>query len=115
MTRRSFMAAAPLLATTPEKIRVAMIGFGHGHAASKIRALRSMPEYQFVGLCRPDQDDPAMGEVPSLSLQDVLADTSIELVAAQPADAERNLKHAQRSIDAAKFVHLDKPPGPSRS
>ena len=109
------MAAAPLLATTPEKIRVAMIGSGHGHAASKIRALRSMPEYQLVGLCRPDKDDPAMGEVPSLSLQDVLADTSIELVAAESADAERNLKYAQRSIDAGKFVHLDKPPGASLS
>ncbi len=109
------MAAAPLLAATPEKIRVAMIGSGHGHAASKIRALRSMPEYQLVGLCRPDKDDPAMGEVPSLSLQDVLADTSIELVAAESADAERNLKYAQRAVDTGKFVHLDKPPGASLS
>ena len=122
MTRRSFTAiatAAPLMAAQPEKIRVAMIGSGHGHAASKIRALQSMPEYQFAGLCRPDEDDPAIGEVfknvRSLSLQDVLDDTSIELVAAESADAERNLKYAQRSIDAGKFVHLDKPPGASLS
>src|SRR5262249_24021034 len=84
-------------------------------AASKIRALRSMPEYQLVGLCRLDKDDPPMGEVPSLSLQEVLDDASIELVAAESADAERNLKYAQRSIDAGKFVHLDKPPGANLS
>lgn len=122
MTRRSFAAivtAAPLMAAAPEKIRVAMIGSGHGHAASKIKALQSMPEYELVGLCRPDEDDPAVGEifksVRSLSLQDVLGDKSIELVAAESADADRNLDYAQRSIDAGKFVHLDKPPGASLS
>jgi predicted dehydrogenase len=122
MTRRSFTAmatSAPLMAAAPEKIRVAMIGSGHGHAASKVRALQSMAEYQFVGLCRPDEDDPAIGDVfrgvSSLSLQEVLTDRSIELVAAESADAERNLNYAQRSIDAGKFVHLDKPPGASLS
>jgi len=63
MTRRSFTTiatAAPLLAAPAEKIRVAMIGSGHGHAASKIRTLQSMPEYEFTGLCRPDKDDPAI-------------------------------------------------------
>ena len=40
-----------------------MIGTGHGHAASKIKALRVLPEYDFVGICRPDADEPAEGEV----------------------------------------------------
>ena len=122
MTRRSFTAiaaAAPLMGAAPEKIRDAMIGSGHGHAASKIRALQSMPEYEFAGLCRPDKDDPAIGEVfksvRAVSLKEVLEDRSIELVAAESADAERNLKYAQLSIDAGKFVHLDKPPGASLS
>jgi predicted dehydrogenase len=107
------------MGAAPEKIRVAMIGSGHGHAASKIRALQSMPEYEFAGLCRPDKDDPAIGEVfksvRAVSLKEVLEDRSIELVAAESADAERNLKYAQLSIDAGKFVHLDKPPGASLS
>ena len=38
-----------------------MIGTGHGHANSKILALQSMPEYDFLGVCRPDEDDPAIG------------------------------------------------------
>lgn len=122
MTRRFFTTiatTAPLLAAPAAKIRVAMIGTGHGHAASKIRALQSMPEYEFVGVCRPDQDDPAVGDVFKnvrwLTLPEVLADPSIELVAAESADAERNLNYAQQGIDAGKFVHLDKPPGASLS
>ena len=108
-------AAAPLPAAST-KIRVAMIGTGHGHAASKIRALQSMPEYEFVGVCRPDKDDPAVedvfrGGVRWLELPEALGDPSIELIAVEGADAERNLHFAQRAIDAGKFVHLDKPPG----
>lgn len=92
-----------------------MIGTGHGHAGSKIRALQSMPEYEFVGLSRPDADDPAIGDifdkVPRIAVQDVLQDSSIELVALESADAERNLEYAAQCVAANKFVHLDKPPG----
>ena len=75
-----------------------------------------MPEYEFLGVCRPDQDDPAVeevfrGGVRWLELADVLADPSIEFVAIEGADAARNLHFAQLAIDAGKFVHLDKPPG----
>ncbi len=115
MTRRSFTiiaSAAPL--ASQDKIRVSMIGTGHGHAASKIRALQSMPEYDFVGVSRPDKDDPAIGDafglVRWLSLEQAL-EGPIELVALESADAERNLHYAQLCIDAGKFVHLDKPPG----
>ncbi len=94
-----------------------MIGTGHGHAASKVRALRSMAEYEFVGVCRPDADDPAMEDVFQniewLKVAAVLKDPSIELVAIECADASRNLYYAQQAIDAGKFVHLDKPPGAS--
>ncbi len=116
MTRRTFSAlaaAAPL--PPPAKIRVAMVGTGHGHAASKIRALLSMPEYEFAGLCRPDAEEPAVGDiftqVRQLQFADVLKDPSIELIAVEGADAARNLEWAQQSVAAGKFVHLDKPPG----
>ena len=122
MTRRFFTAiatATSLRSATSPKIRVAMIGTGHGHAASKVRALQSMPEFEFVGVCRPDKDDPAIGDVFKnvkwLSLSDALEDRSIELVAVECADAERNLTYAQACIDHQKFVHLDKPPGANLS
>ena len=95
-------------------IRVAMIGTGHGHAISKIKALQLLPEFDFVGICRPDTDEPAGAEVFRgvrwLSLQDVLTDPSIELVAVESLPG-RNLAYAQRCVSAGKFVHLDKPPG----
>lgn len=121
MTRRNFsaLAAAPLVSAAPmapaAKIRVAMVGTGHGHAASKIRALLSMPEYELVGLCRPDPEDPAIGDifghVPHLTFAEALKDPSIELIAVEGADAAHNLEWAQQSVAAGKFVHLDKPPG----
>lgn len=111
MTRRGFAA----LAFAPGKIRAAMIGTGHGHAHSKILALRSMAEYEFVGVCRPDKDDPAIGaafeHVQWLSEAEILGDDSIEMVAMEFADAERNLLFARKCIAAGKWVHLDKPPG----
>jgi predicted dehydrogenase len=118
MTRRTFSslaAAAPLLSALGARIRAAVIGTGHGHAFSKIRALRSMPEYEFAGVCRPDASEPAEGEalrgVRWLSLEEVLGDASIGMVAIESADVERNLDYAEQCIQARKFVHLDKPPG----
>src|SRR3954453_10657979 len=97
-----------------ERIRVGMIGTGHGYAASKVKALRVLPEYELVGICRPDSDEPAEGEVFKgvrwMSLDEVLGDTTIELVAVESWPG-RNLTYAQKCVGAGKFVHLDKPPG----
>jgi predicted dehydrogenase len=118
-SRRSFVAglataAGAYAATANDRIRVAMIGTGHGHAASKIKALRVMPEFDFVGICRPDQDEPNDGEifrgVRWLSFDEILKDRSIELVAVESLPG-RNLTYAQKCVSADKFVHLDKPPG----
>lgn len=114
MTRRDFSAA--LLAAAPAKpIKCAMIGTGHGHAHSKVLALKSMAEYDFQGVARPDKDDPAIGpafaQVPTLTVSQILNDPSIEMVAIELADAARNLHFAQECIYAEKWVHLDKPPG----
>jgi predicted dehydrogenase len=118
MTRRSFVALTATAAALEGKpIRVAMIGTGHGHAHSKILALRSLPEYEFVGVCRPDPQDPAIGaefqKVRWLTPAEALEDPSIELIACEFADAEANLHYAQQAIERGKFVHLDKPPGAS--
>jgi predicted dehydrogenase len=106
--------ASSIAAVPGGKIRVAMIGTGHGHAASKIRALRSLAEYEFVGICRPDSNEPHEGPAFSgmrwLSLDEVLGDSSIEVVAIEALPG-RNLTYARKSVTAGKFVHLDKPPG----
>lgn len=116
-TRRSFAAAAaaaPAMAAA-RPIRAAVIGTGHGHAISKIRALRGMPEYELAGVCRPHPDEPAEHEalrgVAWLSLDQIEADPSIEMTAIETADFDRNLDYAERFVRAGKFVHLDKPPG----
>jgi predicted dehydrogenase len=108
-------AGAAALAAPPDtKIRVAVIGTGHGHAASKVRALRALPEFDFAGVSRPDLDEPAEGDayrgVRWLSFDEVLSDSTIELVAVESLPG-RNLTYAQRCVRAGKFVHLDKPPG----
>jgi predicted dehydrogenase len=99
------------------KIRAAVIGTGHGHALSKIRALRSMPEYELVGICRPFSSEPplpdALRDVRALPLEQIQDDASIEMVAIETAEVDRNLEYAEQFVDAAKFVHLDKPPGAS--
>jgi predicted dehydrogenase len=108
------LAGAARSAPTGERIRVAMIGTGHGHAVSKIKALRVLPEYEFAGICRPDSDEPAEGEVFRgihwMSLEEVLTDATIELVAVESLPG-RNLDYARKCVSAGKFVHLDKPPG----
>lgn len=112
-TRREFgaFAAAPVFSQAG-RIRVAVVGTGHGHALSKIRALRSMPEYALAGVCRPPgEPEAALGDVRWLSIEQILADSSIELVAIETADVDRNLEYAERFIHAGRFVHLDKPPG----
>lgn len=117
LTRRTFTAAAgaQVLSAADDRIRVAVVGTGHGHAISKIRALRSMPEYDFAGVCLAIPDEPknndVLKSVRSLSLQELLNDQSIELVAIETADFTLNLELAGRFIDAGRFVHLDKPPG----
>jgi predicted dehydrogenase len=102
------------LKSTNKKIRVAVLGTGHAHALGKIQALRSLPEYELAGICRPDSDEPNEGEVFRgvrwLSLEEVLQDASIELVDVE-SRVQRNLQYAQKCVSAGKFVHLDKAPG----
>lgn len=91
-----------------------MIGTGHGHAISKVRALRSMADYSLAGIC-PHAAEPMEAEVlrgvKRLELKQVLADPAIELVAVESADVDRNLEYAEQCVQAGKYVHLDKPPG----
>jgi predicted dehydrogenase len=120
VSRRSFSAlgAFSIMATAADAmkpVRAAMVGTGHGHANSKARSLRQMPEFSFAGACRPDDRDPIRGpefqNVEWLSLAQLLEDATIEMVAVEGADPAANLNYAWRCVNASKHVHLDKPPG----
>jgi len=116
MDRRAFPAvlASPLFAAPAAKIGVAVVGTAHGHAISKIRALRSMSEYEFHGVV-PHSGEPrtheALTGVAWLELKGVLEDPGVELVVVESADVASNLEYAEQAVRAGKFVHLDKPPG----
>ena len=115
MNRRTFVSLAAATSSAAlhpasKKIRVAVLGTGHAHALGKIQALRTLPEYELAGICRPDADEPNEGEVFRgvrwLSLDEVLQDSSIELVDVE-SRVERNLQYADKCVSAGKFVHLD--------
>ena len=117
LSRRALagLAAAPALSASGARIRAAVVGTGHGHALSKIRALAGMPEYELAGVSRPDLSEPSEAEVLRnvrwLPVEQILNDASIEMVAVETADVDRNLALAEQFVQAGRFVHLDKPPG----
>jgi hypothetical protein len=92
-----------------------VIGTGHGHSISKVRALRTMTEYELVGVSRPRAHEPALPEnlsdLPSLFVDQIAADRTIEFVAIETADPDGNLALAEQLVRAGRYVHLDKPPG----
>ena len=102
-------AAAPAFAATQAKIRTAVVGTGHGHALSKIRALRRMPEYDFAGVCRIDASEPIkdadLAGINWLSFDQILNDTSIEMVAVESADIAGNLVIDIKKAGVFPLVH----------
>lgn len=115
----AFGAYLPAYAEPPRRIRVAMVGTGHGHAASKVKALNGLAAFEFVGACRPDDRDTPRGDifesVQWLKIDRILSDPTVELIAIEGADPDWNLEYAWRCARAGKFIHLDKPPGSSLS
>jgi predicted dehydrogenase len=116
MTRRDLMlipAVAPLARAAVPKVRVAVYGTGHAHAAAKVATLRALPEFDFAGVCEPDEPRPrhaAYDGTRWLSKREVLDDPGIEMVAVE-SRVDLNLAYARACVDAGKHVHIDKPPG----
>lgn len=106
-------AAANLLLGT-EKLRAAVLGTGHAHAAGKITALRRMEGVELAGVCEPDTTrrphGSAFADLRWMSAEELLSDATIRLVAVE-STMQENLAHAERAVAAGKFVHLDKAPG----
>lgn len=99
------------------KLRAAVLGIGHAHAAGKTKVLRDSPDFELVGVCEPNGElrqqhsgQPAYQGVRWLSIGEVLNDSSIQLVAVE-SRVQENLDYARQAIEAGKHVHLDKPAG----
>lgn len=99
------------------KVRAAVLGIGHAHAAGKTSVLRDSPDFDLVGVCEPSEalrqqhgGDPAYRDVRWLSIDEVLGNASIQLIAVE-SRVQENLSYARQAIEAGKHIHLDKPPG----
>lgn len=87
-----------------------MIGFGHAHALGKLKAVRSLPQYELAGVFEPDNSLSQKANARLLSLDQILEDPAIELVLVE-GRIQDNLRYARMAVEAGKFVHLDKAPG----
>ena len=103
----------PALAAS-RPIRTAFYGVEHGHFPGKLRTVQEMDAFELVGVCEPSQavldSRPALSGVPRLTEREVLKNPAIDLVVIE-SEVPDLLRYAHRSVEAGKWVHMDKPPG----
>ncbi len=99
-------------------VRAAQVGTKHGHAAGKLQALLENPQVEVVGVFEPDaaqradcaERAPYAGQRWFASLDEILEDPSIVLVASEGANIE-SLDQTEALVQAGKHVWYDKPAG----
>src|SRR5689334_4461832 len=101
----------------PEKIRIGLLGAGHGHAAGKLQVLQASPEFEVVGVAEGDpqvrercRSTTSSAAARWISEESLLADRSVAAVAVE-GRVQDNLALARRALEAGKHIHLDKPAG----
>jgi predicted dehydrogenase len=104
-----------------EKIRCGIIGTEHAHAPGKIGTIQKSEDYELIGIFEPNDSlldqrkrDDAYADIRWLSEEDLLEDTSIEMIAIE-THVQQLIHYAQHAIQAGKHIHLDKPAGTSLS
>src|SRR3989442_13033237 len=82
------------------KVRAAVLGIGHAHAAGKNRVLRDSPDFELVGDCEPSEalrqqhgGEPAYQGIRWLAICEVLDATSIQLISVE-SRVQENLSYA---------------------
>ena len=116
MKRRSFVASAFAAGLAARAgggaVKIAFVGGSHSHAQGKVYVVRRLPDYELVGMWEPDETlrerYRAQGVRP-LSLEDILEDPSIDVVAVE-GDIPDHAPHARMALEAGKHVHIEKPP-----
>jgi predicted dehydrogenase len=99
-------------AALPEKVRIAFLGVKHSHAWEKVRVARESSRYELAGVWPEDEETSRRyrdAGVPLLEQRAVLEDPSIRVVAVESA-VKDHARHARMALDAAKHIHLEKPP-----
>ncbi len=101
------------------KIKIGQIGTGHGHAKGKMEVLRTLPDFEVVGVVEPDehlrqraQREKAYQGLRWMSEQQLLNTPGLQAVAVETRVADL-LDVAERALAADLHIHLDKPAGTS--
>ncbi|MCY3736508.1 MAG: Gfo/Idh/MocA family oxidoreductase [Gemmatimonadaceae bacterium] len=100
------------------RVRMAQIGTGHGHAAGKMRSMRSSPEVEVAGICEPDEEERRRVSDDSVyeglhwydTAEEMLNDDSIAAVASEGRNSQ-SLDQTEQIVAAGKHVWYDKPAG----
>ncbi|MFN0125828.1 MAG: Gfo/Idh/MocA family protein [Verrucomicrobiales bacterium] len=123
MTRRHLIASTVAAGVAPfalgagnGRLRIAMLGTAHSHAAGKMEALRALPDiFEVVGVAEPDmprrtaaETKPAFAGLRFLPEADLLTDPSLNAVVVETT-LDDSPRAASAAIRAGKHVHLDKP------
>ena len=114
MLRRKFVSAAlaaPLAAQAP-RIRIAVLGASHPHAAAKIQTVRESAAFELAGVAERDPEVRTRLEkagVSILSRERLLGDASIRVVAVE-SSVKEHAADALAALEAGKHVHVEKPP-----
>jgi predicted dehydrogenase len=100
------------------RIKYAQIGVGHAHAA-KLGVYRQSEDYEVVGICEPDEKlrrqaegQPVYRDLQWLTLQQLLNLPGLQVVGVE-TEVRHLLDVAEKSVEAGKHVHIDKPAGTS--
>jgi predicted dehydrogenase len=122
MNRRTFLGAisAAGAASAQDKnrhrVRAALLGTQHSHAAGKLRTMLSSPDYDVACVCEPDpkaraerEADPTYRGVRWASEQELLSDPSIQVVVVECAVWDA-IPLGRKVVAAGKHLHLEKPP-----
>ena len=121
MNRRQFsLGTAAALTTGPvlgratkPTIRIGQIGLAHPHALGKLSAIRSLKDYELVGVVEPN---PALRQrvkgVKFVSLEELMNTPELKAVAIETRVSDL-VQMALPVVEAGKHIHLDKPAGPA--
>ena len=100
------------------RVRMAQLGTGHGHAAGKMRSMRSSDQVEVAGVCEPDEEERRGAESNPVyeglrwyeTAEEMLGDDSIDAVASEGRNSQ-SLDQTGQIVAAGKHVWYDKPAG----
>src|SRR5205807_9414160 len=107
-----------LEASMPEKIRIGLLGAGHGHAGGKLQVLEASPEFKVAGVAEanPEVRERCQHQRPFATARwvsegELLEDSSVAAVAVA-GRAQGNLGLAPLALEAAQAPRpATRPPG----